>query len=33
MAATLVATLPMIVVFAFGQRYFMEGLATTAKQG
>ena len=33
MAATLVATLPMIIVFAFGQRYFMEGLATTAKQG
>jgi len=33
MAATLVATLPMIVVFAVGQRYFMEGLATTAKQG
>ena len=33
MAATLVATLPMIAVFAFGQRYFMEGLATTAKQG
>jgi multiple sugar transport system permease protein len=33
MAATLVATLPMIVVFAFGQRHFMEGLATTAKQG
>lgn len=33
MAATLVATLPMIVVFALGQRYFMEGLATTAKQG
>jgi len=33
MAATLVATIPMIIVFAFGQRYFMEGLATTAKQG
>ncbi|TQM57912.1 carbohydrate ABC transporter permease [Humibacillus xanthopallidus] len=33
MAATLVATLPMIIVFAVGQRYFMEGLATTAKQG
>jgi multiple sugar transport system permease protein len=33
MAATLVATLPMIIVFALGQRYFMEGLATTAKQG
>ncbi len=33
MAATLIATLPMIVVFAFGQRHFMEGLATTAKQG
>jgi len=33
MAATLVATLPMIVVFAFSQRYFLEGLATTARQG
>jgi multiple sugar transport system permease protein len=33
MAATLVATLPMIVVFAFCQRYFLEGLATTARQG
>jgi len=33
MAATLVATLPMIVVFAFAQRYFLEGLATTARQG
>jgi multiple sugar transport system permease protein len=33
MAATLVATLPMILVFAFAQRYFLEGLATTARQG
>ena len=33
MAATLVATVPMIIVFAFGQRYFLEGLATQAKQG
>ena len=33
MAATLVATLPMIVVFAFAQRYFLDGLATTRQAG
>jgi multiple sugar transport system permease protein len=33
MAATLLATVPMIVVFAFAQRYLLDGLALTAKQG
>jgi multiple sugar transport system permease protein len=33
MAATLLATLPMVLVFAFAQRYILDGIATTAKQG
>lgn len=33
MAATLIATVPMIVVFAFAQRYLLDGLALSAKQG
>ena len=33
MAASLIATVPMIVVFAFAQRYFLDGIATTARQG
>ena len=33
MAATLIATLPMVVVFAFTQRYVLDGIATSAKQG
>jgi multiple sugar transport system permease protein len=34
MAATLIATVPMILVFALGQRYVMSGLtATSARQG
>lgn len=33
MAATLLATLPMIVVFAVAQRYLLDGLALSAKQG
>lgn len=33
MAATLLATLPMIVVFAFAQRHLLDGLALSAKQG
>jgi ABC-type glycerol-3-phosphate transport system permease component len=32
MAGTLF-TLPVIVVFASAQRHFLEGLATTARQG
>lgn len=33
MAATLIATVPMIIVFALAQRYILDGLATSAKQG
>jgi len=33
MAASLIATVPMIIVFAFAQRSFLDGLATTARQG
>ncbi|HET8595614.1 MAG TPA: carbohydrate ABC transporter permease [Intrasporangium sp.] len=33
MAATLLATVPMIIVFAFAQRYLLDGLALSAKQG
>ena len=33
MAATFLATVPMIVVFAFAQRHILDGIATTAKQG
>lgn len=33
MAATLIATVPMIVVFAFTQRFVLDGIATTARQG
>ena len=33
MAATLLATLPMIIVFAFAQRHILDGIATSAKQG
>jgi multiple sugar transport system permease protein len=33
MAASVIATVPMILVFALAQRYFLDGLATTARQG
>jgi multiple sugar transport system permease protein len=33
MAASLIATVPMIVVFALAQRQFLDGLATQARQG
>lgn len=33
MAATLIATVPMILIFAFTQRYVLDGIATSAKQG
>ncbi|KRE59042.1 sugar ABC transporter permease [Phycicoccus sp. Soil748] len=33
MAATLLATLPMIMMFAFAQRHILDGIATSAKQG
>jgi multiple sugar transport system permease protein len=28
-----IITLPMIVVFFLGQRYFVEGIATTGRKG
>jgi multiple sugar transport system permease protein len=33
MAASLIVTLPMLILFAFGQRYFTLGLATQARKG
>ncbi len=32
-AATVLATLPMIVIFFLGQRYFVEGIATQGRKG
>jgi multiple sugar transport system permease protein len=33
MVASLLVTLPMLVLFAFGQRYFIEGVATQGRKG
>jgi multiple sugar transport system permease protein len=33
MVASLLVTLPMLILFAFGQRYFVEGIATTGRKG
>jgi multiple sugar transport system permease protein len=33
MVAALVVTVPMLLIFAFGQRYFIEGIATTGRKG
>ncbi|HEX5828127.1 MAG TPA: carbohydrate ABC transporter permease [Candidatus Limnocylindrales bacterium] len=33
MAASVIVTLPMIIVFFLGQRYFLEGIATTGSKG
>lgn len=33
MAATVVLTIPMVVIFFMGQRYFIEGLTTTGMKG
>lgn len=33
MVAALVVTLPMLILFAFGQRYFIEGIATQGRKG
>jgi multiple sugar transport system permease protein len=33
MVASLVVTLPMLLLFAFGQRYFIEGVATQGRKG
>ena len=33
MAATLIATLPMVIVFAVAQRHILDGIATSAQKG
>ena len=33
MVAALLVTLPMLIIFAFGQRYFVQGIATTGSKG
>jgi multiple sugar transport system permease protein len=33
MVASLLVTIPMLVLFAFGQRYFIEGVATQGRKG
>ena len=33
MVASLLVTLPMLIMFAFGQRYFIEGVATQGRKG
>jgi multiple sugar transport system permease protein len=33
MAAAVITTLPMVVLFFLGQRYFVEGIATTGTKG
>lgn len=33
MVASLIVTLPMLILFAFGQRYFVEGVATQGRKG
>ena len=33
MVAALVVTVPMLLLFAFGQRYFVEGIATQGRKG
>lgn len=33
MVAALVVTIPMLLLFAFGQRYFIEGIATQGRKG
>jgi multiple sugar transport system permease protein len=32
-AGTVLATVPMIIIFFFGQRYFVEGIATSGRKG
>jgi multiple sugar transport system permease protein len=33
LAASVIVTIPMIIIFFFGQRYFMDGIATTGLKG
>jgi multiple sugar transport system permease protein len=32
-AATVITTVPMILIFFLGQRYFVEGIATSGRKG
>ena len=32
LAASVVATVPMLIIFFIGQRYFVEGIATTGRK-
>jgi multiple sugar transport system permease protein len=33
LATSVIATLPMLVIFFIGRRYFVEGIATTGRMG
>jgi multiple sugar transport system permease protein len=33
MAGAVIVTVPMIIIFFLGQRYFVEGIATTGRKG
>jgi ABC-type glycerol-3-phosphate transport system permease component len=33
LAASVIATVPMLFIFFLGQRYFVEGIATTGRKG
>src|SRR5215212_600442 len=33
LAASVIATVPMLIIFFLGQRYFVEGIATTGRKG
>ncbi len=33
MTAALIVTIPMLLLFAFGQRYFIQGIATEGRKG
>ena len=33
LAASVIATVPLLVIFFLGQRYFLEGIATTGSKG
>jgi ABC-type glycerol-3-phosphate transport system permease component len=33
LAASVIATVPMLIIFFLGQRYFVEGIATIGRKG